>query len=259
MESGAYVALSGALAMERRLEIISNNIANVNTSGFKAEKMAFEVVVPEGSYSNMPIPQADSNVSPLAANHPFILDATFVDGGTTFIDFSEGPLQKTDNPLHLSLSGDGFFVLETPEGTRYTRSGGFVVSPEGLVTTLEGHSLQGEGGAIALGGGVLNIDSTGNIEENGEAIDVLKIVDFAKPYALRKDENGLYVADENVEEVPVQGSVVMQGYLELSNVSVIKEMVSMIETTRAYESYLKVLQVYDDMEQQSNKDIGSVK
>ncbi len=163
METGAYVALSGALAMERRLEIISNNITNVNTSGFKAEKMAFEVVVPEGSYSNMPIPQADSNVPPLAGNHPFIVDATFVDGGTTVIDFSEGPLQKTDNPLHLSLKGDGFFVLETPEGTKYTRSGSFIVSPEGLVTTQEGHSLQGEGGAITLDGGGVNKESTGNI------------------------------------------------------------------------------------------------
>ncbi len=253
METGAYVALSGALAMERRLDIISNNIANVNTSGFKAERMAFEVAVPEGSYSNMPIPQADSNVSPLAENHPFILDATFVNGGTTVIDFSEGPLQKTDNPLHLSLKGDGFFVLETPEGTKYTRSGSFIVSPEGLVTTLEGHSLQGEGGAITLGGGVLNIDSTGNIEEDGEAVDVVKIVDFVKPYALKKDENGLYIADENVEEVPVQGSMVMQGYLELSNVSVIKEMVSMIETTRAYESYLKAIQAFDEFEQQLNE------
>lgn len=258
METGAYVALSGALAMERRLEIISNNIANANTSGYKAERMAFEVVVPEGSYSNVPVAFSDSSVSPLAANHPFIVDATYVNGGTTVIDFSEGPLQKTDNPLHLSLNGDGFFVLETPEGTRYTRSGSFILSSEGLVTTVDGNTLQGEGGAITLDGGVLNIDTTGNIEEDGGVVAVIKVIDFSKPYSLRKDEKGLYIADENVEEVPVQGSMVMQGYLELSNVSVIKEMVSMIETTRAYESYLKAIQAYDEMEQQSNQDVGSV-
>jgi len=237
MNSGMYAALSGNLSALRRLEVISNNLANASTPGFKGDQIQFESVL--AAVKN-------PTQGPVFSNEQF------------FTDFTAGSLQKSDNVLDLALDGDGFFVLNTPQGTAYTRQGNFHRGAGGRLVNADGYEVQGKNGPISVAGGRIDIGATGVVTVDGVAAGTLAQIDFPKPYALSKAGGGLFVpADPQAPTTPAAAEV-KQGYLEGSNVKVIVEMARMIEASRYFESCAKAVKSYDDLTAKAANELGKV-
>lgn len=246
MNRGIYTVLSGGIAQERRLEIITNNIANINTSGYKREEPIFKTYLPKMIGINGDI----SSISPISNR-----DKAFVEVIRTITQFSPGNIRHTGSPLDMAIEGDGFFVVETRDGNRYTRDGSFTIDSERRLTTQDGFLVLGEGGPIIIEKGKLTIDSSGRILIDGNEIDNLMIVDFSKPYRLQKAGNTLFKGEGGT---PSENFKVLQGMIEFSNVEPILELSSMIEVMRSYEAYQKVIQSIDETTARSINEVGKI-
>ena len=260
MNSGVYIPLSGALVQEKRLEVLANNLANVNTAGFKKDRPAFENVLLE---SMEPVP--NSQLLKMISYDPLSLSIYNInrtlpsfDGVRT--DYSEGILKETGNPLDLALEGDGFFCIVTPQGVMYTRNGSFTLDSQGVLVTQEGLPVLGENsGEITItGGGDVTVSSDGTIKVDGIEVDRLRIVDFERPYPLEKMGNSMFHLTEPLEEEKEAiDAKVKQGFIEHSNVNVMREMAMMIELNRTYESYQKVIHtIYDTTIYKAVNEVG---
>ena len=245
MNSGMYAAVSGSLAAMQRMDVISNNLANVNTPGYKKDKMSFETML-AGTVDPPAVPQG-MTADPILQKD------------NVYIDFASGPTSQSGNPLDLALDGDGFFAVTTPEGTAYTRQGNFRTSADGTLVTVDGYPVQGVGGAaIRLQGSRIEIDAKGMVVVDGTPAGEISIVDFEKPYALTKSGSSLFVP-ENAQAAPQAAKAqVLQGHLEGSNVESISEMVQLIETNRYFEACSKVIKGFDDMTTKAANDLGKV-
>lgn len=245
MNSGMYAAVSGSLAAMRRLDMISNNLANINTPGFKKDNMAFEGLL-AGPVSPPAVPQA-MTADPILQKE------------NLYIDYSAGPISQSGNPLDLSLDGDGFFAVTTPEGTAYTRQGNFRTSVDGTLVTVDGYPLQGAGGAVVrIQGSRVEIDAKGGVTVDGLQSGALSIVDFEKPYAMNKTGNALFVPTDPEAATQASKARVQQGFIEGSNVNSILEMVQMIETNRYFEACSKVIKGFDDITAKAASELGRV-
>ncbi len=242
MNSGMYAAVSGNLAAMRRLDIISNNLANANTAGFKKDKMSFEGLL--AGAVNPPVVPQSMTADPILQKE------------NVYIDYSSGPISQTGNTLDLALDGDGFFAVTTPTGTAYTRQGNFRMSADGNLVTADGYPLQGQGGApLRVQGNRIDIDARGAVVVDGVPVGTLAVFDFDKPYQLTKTGATLFVPDGQQE--PRQSSTqILQGHLEGSNVESISEMVQMIETNRYFEACSKVIRGFDDMATKAANELG---
>ncbi len=224
MSGAIYAAASGAVAQQMRVEIIANNLANINTPGFKKNRTVFRVPDLSG-----PVKQP-----------PAVLNFG------RQIDFSGGSFKHTGNSLDLSINGDGFFCIETPEGVRYTRNGNFSLDPEGNLVNTDGFTVLGEGGKINLEGDEILVDVEGGVSVDGEQVDTIKIVVFDKPYPLEQTGSSLFApVNANVIENTAENPGVNQGELELSNSKPVMAMIEMIEAHRMFEAYQKVIQSVD--------------
>ncbi|HDP25062.1 MAG TPA: flagellar basal-body rod protein FlgF [Deltaproteobacteria bacterium] len=244
MEQGMYTAASGAIALEERLEVISNNLANVNTTGFKKDALVFEEF---------------SRILDTASLAPGQYRTTPVDVrvGGYFVDTTPGPVRMTRNPLDVAVMGDGFFVVNTDDGPRYTRSGSFQLSPEGVLVTVHGDAIQGEGGDIFIEDGELVIDSSGSISINGAVTDTLQVVKIPAE-ALLREGNGLFSIREGYSPEVLDAPWVAQGSIEASNVDPIREMITMITVQHAYESIQKVIKTIQDSYSHSIQKVGTI-
>jgi flagellar basal-body rod protein FlgF len=238
MNSGMYAALSGNLSAMRRLDVLSNNLANASTPGFKADQIHFESVL-----AGVKIPTA---ADPLLSNERFSTD------------YSSGTLQKSDNVLDVALDGDGFFVVNTPQGPAYTRQGNFHRGAGGKLVTTDGYEVQGQSGSISVAGGRVEIGDGGVVTLDGVASGTLARVDFPKPYALSKVGGGLFVPADPQQAPTASSTAVKQGFLESSNVKVVVEMARMIEASRYFESCAKAVKSYDDMAAKAANELGKV-
>jgi flagellar basal-body rod protein FlgG len=259
MHKGMYVAASGFIAAEKRLETITNNLANMNTAGFKADRMVFQ------SYLAGAKGQTSGVSTPSNPNPAYMRQSEYVVPSEQYTDQSPGPIKATGNALDLALSGDGFFAVMTSGGERYVRSGSFHVGPNGELVTANGAvALNEQNKAIIVGGGTVSIDESGSVliqqdagadagggapleDTSGQSAGKLKIVDFAKPYSLKKEGGGLFVASDPGEAIQPQDTKVMQGHLEQSNVNMIMEMTELIKNQRLAETYQKVITEHDNM------------
>lgn len=245
MNSGMYAALSGNIAAQQRLDTLSNNLANVNTLGFKKDTLSFESVLADANNSTAP--------NAAAAAGPVMAGVTY---GT---DFSAGPMKQTGNTFDLALDGDGFFVVNTPQGRAYTRRGNFQLDSSGQLITADGYEVVGSGGPIRIAGSNVNIDGKGGVFVDGTQVGSLAVVDFPKPYQLRKASSSLFVpASPGVAEQPAAKTEVRQGTLEGSNVNPIQEMTNLIETSRYYESCIKAIQDYDNIAGKAANDLAKI-
>lgn len=242
MNSGMYSALSGSLTAMKRLDVISNNLANVNTPGFKKDKMAFESML--AGNVNPPLVPQGSTADPILQKE------------NLYIDYSSGPVAQTGNALDLAIDGDGFFVISTPNGPAYTRQGNFRSSADGTLVTADGYPVLGDGGPVKLPGGTIDVGSDGLVTVDGVPSGTLSLVDFPKPYKLTKTGSALFVpSDPQAKPQQATGNV-RQGHLEGSNVETITEMVQMIETSRYFETCQRVIRGVDDMASKAANDIG---
>lgn len=249
MSGSIYMAASGALYNQRRLEVLSNNLANINTTGFKEEKTYFRVdetppAVREGLLNSALTPSAPT--SPLWQE----LESRTV--------FSQGGLKSTGNPLDLALDGDGFFCVQTPEGVRYTRNGSFTLNAEGELTTQDGFAVLGEGGAVALDAGAkITVDEAGNLAVDGVPAARLRLVEFEQPWLLRRMGATLFAPPETgAGEISPKRVSVRQGHLELSNVEAVRTMTEMIEVLRGYESYQRAIRQLDETQAKAINEVG---
>lgn len=230
MIKGIYDVVTGAIAQEKKLAVIANNIANAQTAGFKATKLIFEAL------------ESDAVVP--SESPP----TTFVAVFDSFTDFAHAASVETGNRTDVAIQGDGFFAVNTPEGTRYTRNGQFTLDSEKRLVTSDGFLVMGEAGGLNLDGSEIMIESDGSIFVDRVVAGKLKIVDFKDKRSLQPVGRGFF---ENTDpangEIAPERYVVRQGAYEASNVEVVKEMVEMMATLRAYESYSKVIQSVNDM------------
>jgi flagellar basal-body rod protein FlgF len=241
--------LSGARAQELRLEVLSNNMANISTVGFKEDRV-FRIpsaTLPEGES----IP-GDANADMPLNNLPVLPVGTFT-------NFDQGLLKETGNALDVGLEGEGFFSVQTPHGIQYTRKGNFALNADGTLVTQEGYPVQGRGGGeIRISGQEVVVDTSGAIIVDGAEVDTLNIVDFTDKKGLLKNGDSLYSPiDPNDQGVPAEKTLVHQGSIEGSNVDAIKIMTEMIDTMRGYESYQKLIQSMNELNSKSN-DLGKL-
>ena len=234
MDRGIFVALSGAMLHEKRLEVLTDNLANLNTAGFKMQKPVFEDSMPDAyglrSFSSMK---------------------------STVTDMSQGVAEKTGRPFDVAIMGNGFFAIQTPEGERYTRDGSFTIGPGGSLVTKQGHPVIGHKGVIKVDTSDVSIDAKGEIKgSGGTAIDSLKLVGFKNPGTLVR-QGSYFSPSVDSAAAPAGGDTqVQQGYIEVSNVNAIRAMTTMIEAQRSYETQTKMIQSMDEMTKKTIEEVG---
>ncbi len=261
MVRGLYTAWTGMVNEQKRLDVISNNMANADTTGFKKEK-----VTSQSFDDELTLRIHDNNVAPALKRRIGNMNLG-VKIGETYHDFSQGSLRETGNTYDLALSGDGFFTIQTTNKqgvttTRYTRDGSFTVTTDGYLVTKDGDFvLDTNGNQIQIEGAQtardVAFDEQGNILVNGQQIATLNIVNFENPQALLLYGENMY-EPTNAAGLQASTARVHQGFLEMSNTNVIQEMVDMITITRAYEAGQKMIQTEDDTLSKSVNEIGKL-
>ena len=254
MQSAMYSGLFGALTSEHRMNSIANNLANVNTTGYKRDVLAFKDTFYMYAHDQIFEPAAsirDKKAFPEPTHFakPRIALA--------LTDFQQGGLKVTGAPMDVGISGEGFFRVRSPDGELYTRNGHFRTTSEGLLITEQGYPVLGEGGEITVpaGYGTLTIAEDGRLFADGEQFGQLDLVGVANPWDLEKAGHNIYKPREGteIEEVAVDpaNSWMAQGFLEAANVDVVYEMVNMIETQRHFEAMQKVMQTSDTVDREA--------
>ena len=217
MENSLTVALARQSVLRRQMDVIATNLANMNTAGFKSENMVFSEHTEQTATGEV-----------LSLVH----DVTFMR------DLSEGPMTETNSPLSMAIQGKGFFVVDTPEGERYTRHGVFELNDLGQLTTLDGNPVLGAGGApitVPPETSTIVVARDGTISADAATIGTLQVVEFDDEQALSKTGSSLYDA-EGQPARPAAEAEVIQGMVEGSNVAGVAEMTRMIDVVRSYQS-----------------------
>ena len=240
MIKGIYTSASGMLPRILKQEVAANNIANVNSTGYKKDGVFMQVLDDVTK---------DSIVTDLPWETPMVDD--------TYTDFTQGPIERTDNDQDFAIEGDGFFTVQTDKGIRYTRSGDFSISSQGIVTDSNGNPIQSDSGPIAVASGDFIVGNDGSISCGGTSVGKLQVVDFDKPYKLKKVENGYYApADDSITPKTASNYSIRQGYLEKSNVNVVETMVDMLTSFRSYEAGQKAIQSQDETLEKAVTELG---
>ena len=244
MENAAYVGLSRQMTLRRELDVVANNIANAETTGFKVEQLL-----------------VGAEVGDRARN-------AFVRPGVSFVldkgigrDFSQGALERTDRTLDFGIEGEGaFFVVQDGAGEAYTRDGAFTIDPEGRLVTGQGLPVLGDGQEIrldpALGSPAVSTDGT--VSQNGQIVGRLTPVRFDVLSVLEKGGDGLYRNTSNAAPIEAADVRIRQGMLEGSNVNPILEITNLIEIQRAYERITKMIENANDLSRRSVERLGKV-
>ena len=231
METTAHIALSRQMVLRRQMDVIAHNIANMTASGFRAEVMLLEpVTVPAGQDQRL----------------------AFVQDVATVRDLAPGPITTTGNPLDLAIEGDGYFVVGTPEGARYTRSGQFRLNDAGELVTADGRPVLDDGGAplaVPPESGPLSVAGDGTVSAAQGVLGRIDVVAFEDEQRLEKAGGGLYRTDQ--PPIPAAGARLVQGALEGSNVQPILEMTRMMATVRAYQGTHRLLDAHHEMQRRA--------
>jgi flagellar basal-body rod protein FlgF/flagellar basal-body rod protein FlgG len=252
MENTLLIGLSRLTALERQIDVISNNVANVNTNGFKADTTRFQEYL-------MPVARADNFVG-----QDRVL--SYVQDRGTWRDYSQGSTEQTGNPLDVALDGSGFLAVQTPGGERYTRNGSLQINAQGQLATADGNLVLGTGGPITFQPNDHDISITAggsiSVRQGNSLVDSvrgqLKIVNFAQPQQLRKEGANLLNAPAGTTAQADPKTLVHQGVIEKSNISSVAEMSHMIEVTRTYQQIASILQQQGDLRKASLDKLADV-
>lgn len=217
METALHVALSGQMALQRRLDTIANNVANSSTPGFRAENITFDTVMSLGART------------PIAFAKP---------GAATFSS-AAGPLTQTGNPLDLAIVGDGFLAVQSPQGTAYTRDGRLQIGPSGTIETISGAAVLDAGGSplqASPSRGPLQIARNGTVSQDGNRIGVIGLFRLAPGSTIARHEGAAFAADKPAEPVvDFTANGIVQGHVEGSNANPVLEMTRLITVSRTFE------------------------
>jgi flagellar basal-body rod protein FlgF len=222
VHSGVYTALSGLKAQMTALDTLANNLANVNTTGFKGQESFFTTLNLVSASSQAP--ELDA-----ALNNPIQV--------SNALNMAGGPVTETHRDLDLALVGKGFLTVETPAGERYTRNGNLITNAKSELCTSEGHPVLGERGHIVLGQGKVDINQDGEILVNGAPVDRLKLMSFDDPTSLKPEGSSLFASSQSAQaSKPATEVSVRQGFLEQSNINPVLATMHMVEIMRQFES-----------------------
>jgi flagellar basal-body rod protein FlgF len=249
MIRGIYTTAAGLATAQLRLGIVSNNVANAATPGYKQDQLPDEV----GKAIDLRRYAVDPQGQPVG---------TITLGpqvGLSQLDLSPGPIQETSNPLDLAIAGSGFFSTQAPDGsTRYTRDGGFHADADGSLRARDGSAvLDASGQPVQLPiGADISVAADGTLAANGNTVARLQVVDFPAGQQLNKVGNGMFTAPTGAAPQPTSGVQVYQGYLEGSNVDMTESMVSTMNLVRAYEANQRLLQMQDETLKSTVNEVG---
>jgi flagellar basal-body rod protein FlgF len=252
MDHALLVGLSRQTALRRELDVVSNNIANVNTTGYKADGAVFSEYLDSGAQAGQ-FGVQDRRLS-------------FTQDTASWTDMSAGPLQRTGNALDVAIEGNGFLVVQTPQGERYTRNGAMQINAQGELVTSVGHRVLGDSGPIVFNTNdrdiTINPDGSIRVREGINPADAsrgkLRLATFSDQRRLRKEGSSLFVAPDTMQPQPSTDARVVQGALEKSNVRSVLEMSRMIEVTRSYTEVANILQRHGDMRQSAISRLADV-
>lgn len=238
MIRGLYTAATGMMVQRDKMDVLTNNIVNAETAGFKSDEVmtsAFDSVMLKRIN--------DPNISVVGTNAGKYSFGSYAQEMVT--DFSDGPLEETGKTTDLALVGQGFFAVETPEGERYTRAGDFNVDSQGYLVTSDGNYVLGQSGRIFVGSDDFSVAQDGTVTGENGASDRLRLVTFGDMGSLRKQGDNLYYVYG--EEVPQAANCkISQGKLESSNVSASDSMADMLTVYRKYEACQKAVSMNDE-------------
>lgn len=244
MDNALYVGLSRQITLRRELDIVANNIANADTTGFKVESLMVQ--------TNAKAPaMTDGGPKPVK----FVLDSGVAR------DFSQGALRRTEATFDLGIEGQGFFKISTVDGDRYTRDGRFRTDDTGKLTTQSGQAVLDEGGGeivLDLQKGAVTIAHDGSVSQGNERVGKVGVVRFDDLTALEKTGDNLFRNTSNQSAQAAPDALVHQGMLEGSNVQTIFEVTRMMEVTRAYESMAKMMDSNAELSRRSVERMGRV-
>jgi flagellar basal-body rod protein FlgF len=246
-----YSLLSAMKGQQRQMEAVSNNLANVNTAAYKSDQVLFR------EYYNESMGQDLESEEELFAHEEFL--SPFSKGGTSFVKadhvspaMKQGSFKQTDNTLDLAIKSEGFFTVDTPYGSRYTRNGQFLRDSEGFLITNSGHKVLGKNGPIKLTGDDISFGQDGAVIVDNKEVDFLKIVNFENPSRLTKLGNSYWVPSSDKQTaINIDRPVILQGVIEGSNVDSVQEMVKMIAVNRTYEASQKAMRSMDELDDKS--------
>jgi flagellar basal-body rod protein FlgF len=249
MSDGIYSALSGAIAQERNLSVVANNVANTNTTGFKGDKTIFAEVMNKVKSA---LPTAP------ALRYGLVSQLS--------MDNESGSLRQTGRPLDVALQGDGYFTLDTPAGERYTRAGAFVLDREGVLRTPSGHAVLQETGSPSKPVDKIVVPPTtrevsfspdGTMSADGQQIAKLKLVRFEGVDPVLREGLTLFTPQNGAKPLPIQPTTsVEQGFLESANVNAVTGMNELIIVNRSFEALQKVIETFRQLDDRTARDIG---
>ena len=245
-------ALSALNATSLAIDVVGNNLANLNTTGFKADNVVFQ-----------------EHLMPLARANQFRgndRQVSFVQDRASWLDLSQGPVEQTGSPLDVAISGNAFLTVQTPRGERYTRNGALQINSTGQLVTSEGLQVVGQNGPIVFQPNDRNIsigiDGTISVREGQNTTDSqrgkLKLASFDQPQLLQKDGASTFMAPNGMTPQPAANARVNQGVIEKSNVKSVMEMTRMVEVTRAYTQIAGMLQQQADMRRSAIEKLAEV-
>ncbi len=282
MSKALWPAVSGAVARGHQVEVIANNLANVNTNGFKKDDVSFKEYLAQNE--KLDSTPEDIPRSPIRDKDLYRLDGrdqSFVVLNGTHSIHKTGGMKVTDHPFDVAISGPGFFEVATPQGIRYTRAGSFKMSPEGRIETSDGYPVLSAGSTTDVGAdepvrgpasdtagryinilgreGPVHINEKGEMYVGEEKVADLSLVDFSDYKALKK-VGSLYFEnkDPNIVAAPSTQSQLKQGMIETSNVNPVEEISNLIRANRMFEQDLKAMKTVNEMMQREVNDIGKL-
>ena len=244
MTNGLYTTAVGMIPQMNKQEIIANNLANINTTGYKKDGAYFKQILQSNLYNRMDL--GESELLPEVEN--------------LYTHFEQGPLVTTGNQMDVALVGKGFFTVQTPQGIAYTRNGNFTLDSEGMLVDNSGNPVLGENGPIELNPSEsFEISEQGEIFIDGNRSNQFAVKNFAQPENLKKGGHNLLVpGNGELDEIPADSLQFKPGFLEQSNVNASEEMVEMILTLRRFEAMQKSLKLQDDSLKKAANDLGRV-
>lgn len=225
MRIGYYAAALGSLEQEKRLDVIANNLSNAGTAGFKKDGVHFRGILDQCTYSEL----------------------------------QQGRVRRTENPLDVALSGEGYFRVKTDQGILLTRGGNLNRNKDKFLVTQQGWPVLGKKGEpIKVETSEIRIEQNGQVFDDGDGVDTLDVVKFPPGTKLEKARNGLFLPPEGVQPVPAEDCSVYQGALEDSNIDMVSEMVQMIESMRVFEVHQKTIQFLEQLDSQITSKLGNI-
>lgn len=252
MLRGLYLSATNMLVQRKKVDVITNNIANMDTTGYKADSLIAR------SFEDMLLQRVGDPATRGGSAQVGNLN-TGVHIDEVITSFDEGSLEPTDRPGDMAITGDGFFTVSTTAGERYTRNGSFSLDRDGYLITGDGNRVSGTNGFIKVTSPDFIVDEKGNVlNADGTSAGTLKIVSFADMTGLRKVGNGLFINETNQATQAAKNAIVRQGYLESSNTDITSEMLDLMSASRTFETSQRMVKMIDETLNRAVNDIGKV-